>query len=672
MKRIRSLRFRSYTVPLALLLLCIGAFGILLPTLGYYWDDWAKILVSRLHGLSGYWAYYAEDRPYSAWTHIVFTAILGARPLAWQIFQFVLIWLSAWAMYWALSRLWPRMRWHAAAVALLFVVYPAFQQQPVSLTFHQQWLQYLFYLLSLGCMIQAVRRPERALAWTALSLLLAAGQLLVTEYFAPLELLRPLLLWLLVAQVRPGASLRQRLVDTLRRYAPYAVGILIYGVWRLFFIQLSGDDPYKAETLYGLISQPIPTLANLARVMVQDSLSMLVSTWAPVFTTGRIDSFSLMNAMILVVSAALGVAVFVYLLRLEQEPYEDERKRWVVQAALVGLVAVFLGASPAWLTGREVVWDFHSDRYAMPALFGASLLWVACLEWIAPGRAQKAALLGLMIGLAGGYHLHTAADYRRIWQNQLSVYWQLYWRAPAVAPGTALMFEDEPFPNQGLFSTSAAINLLYPQPEDRQDLAYWVYVLKPRFENPDVDPLSLGFHTQFRTLVFNGGSPNVLLFSYNPGLSQCVWLLSPDDVTDPTLSGLLKRYLPASNPALVSSDPAGWVPPADMFGAEPAHQWCYYYQKADLARQLGDWEQVAALQEEAHGKGYAIEVTESSEPREWMPFLEADLHLGRLEEANQLTSAIYAIDPVYQAQLCSIWQRASDGAAPPSELECAP
>jgi hypothetical protein len=37
-------------------------------------------------------------------------------------------------MYWALSRLWPRMRWHAAAVALCSGL-PGFQQQPVSITF---------------------------------------------------------------------------------------------------------------------------------------------------------------------------------------------------------------------------------------------------------------------------------------------------------------------------------------------------------------------------------------------------------------------------------------------------------------------------------------------------------------------------------------------------------
>jgi predicted membrane channel-forming protein YqfA (hemolysin III family) len=80
------LKLPGWTVPVVLLVLCILSFGLLIPSLGYYWDDWAKISVSRLFGLSGYWAYYAEDRPLSSWTHILLTPILGYRPIAWHIF----------------------------------------------------------------------------------------------------------------------------------------------------------------------------------------------------------------------------------------------------------------------------------------------------------------------------------------------------------------------------------------------------------------------------------------------------------------------------------------------------------------------------------------------------------------------------------------------------------
>ena len=46
-------------------------------------------------------------------------------------------------------------------------------------------------------------------------------------------------------------------------------------------------------------------------------------------------------------------------------------------------------------------------------------------------------------------------------------------------------------------------------------------------------------------------------------------------------------------------------PPPMLFGPEPPHTWCYYFQKADLARQRGDWDEVARLGDEARELGFA-------------------------------------------------------------------
>jgi hypothetical protein len=60
------------------------------------------------------------------------------------------------------------------------------------------------------------------------------------------------------------------------------------------------------------------------------------------------------------------------------------------------------------------------------------------------------------------------------------------------------------------------------------------------------------------------------------------------------------------------------VVPSYVFGEEPERGWCYYYQKADLARQRGKWEQIPILLKEALDKGYYPE-----DALEWMPFLQA-------------------------------------------------
>src|SRR5512133_1453602 len=138
-QNLKSLVFRGWTFPLALLGLAAATFGVLVPKLGLYWDDWAQLLVSRLYGLSGYWPYFASDRPLSAWTHILFVPLLGVNPLYWQIFTLGLRWLTACAMAWAFCGLWPAARRQVLFAACLFMVYPAFTQQSDAVAYHQHW-----------------------------------------------------------------------------------------------------------------------------------------------------------------------------------------------------------------------------------------------------------------------------------------------------------------------------------------------------------------------------------------------------------------------------------------------------------------------------------------------------------------------------------------------------
>jgi len=86
--------------------------------------------------------------------------------------------------------------------------------------------------------------------------------------------------------------------------------------------------------------------------------------------------------------------------------------------------------------------------------------------------------------------------------------------------------------------------------------------------------------------------------------------------------------------------------PSGLFGSEPAHGWCYYYQKAALARQAGDWKSVAALGEKALSDGFY-----PSDKIEWMPFLQAYVSLGQKEKLHRFVS-IMGESPFIQKQVC--------------------
>jgi hypothetical protein len=89
-------------------------------------------------------------------------------------------------------------------------------------------------------------------------------------------------------------------------------------------------------------------------------------------------------------------------------------------------------------------------------------------------------------------------------------------------------------------------------------------------------------------------------------------------------------------------------PPVYIFGEEPERGWCYYFQKADLAAQMGDWEKAASLGEEAIG----LEL--SPEDRvEWMPFLKAYAITGNAERLNGLAKRIVG-DRSLRLQACEM------------------
>jgi len=73
------------------------------------------------------------------------------------------------------------------------------------------------------------------------------------------------------------------------------------------------------------------------------------------------------------------------------------------------------------------------------------------------------------------------------------------------------------------------------------------------------------------------------------------------------------------------------VPSASIFGSEPNHDWCYYYQKASLARQTGDWKEIGKLYDKTISLGL-----DTDDKAEIIPFLEALVNLGRYDEAKTL------------------------------------
>jgi hypothetical protein len=89
------------------------------------------------------------------------------------------------------------------------------------------------------------------------------------------------------------------------------------------------------------------------------------------------------------------------------------------------------------------------------------------------------------------------------------------------------------------------------------------------------------------------------------------------------------------------------TPPQSIFGKEPdTSTWCFYYQKASLARQHDDWSAVAQL-----GKEVSKLKLHPNDQIEWMPFLQAAAVLDDQQQVKQIASRIN-VERFYKEQAC--------------------
>src|SRR5919198_974201 len=331
---------RVWAVPLVLLFLSFLSYGLLIPRLGFYWDDWPGVLVSHSLGARGLIGYTAASRPSEGWLFAVTTALLGEAPLRWHVLALLTRWLSAVAVWWCLRGLWPERTREVAGVAILFAVYPGFTVQPMAWIHSQGYfVPLVLFFLSLGSMVWAQRAPRLFWPLTALALLSSALSMMLVEHFVGLELLRPALIWLVLSEQMAGA--RGRLRRALRNWAPYLAVVGAFSFWRLFLFKTSVAFLDQSSYFKSIAAHPLFALQSRARKALLDVIESSLMAWGQtfrpeIFNFDSPDSRSLWAAAALVLVSA--AAVIVYLTRLEPragagpETYVTDDAGWAKRA----------------------------------------------------------------------------------------------------------------------------------------------------------------------------------------------------------------------------------------------------------------------------------------------------------------------------------------------------
>ena len=315
---------------------------------------------------------------------------------------------------------------------------------------------------------------------------------------------------------------------------------------------------------------------------------------------------------------------------------------------------MLLGGAPIWATNLQIALFFPWDRFTLPMMLGVSLLMAGLIEVLPGYRWQSVVIVGALVGLAAGLHYQNALSYRKEWLLQRDFFWQLVWRAPAIQPGTVILTTDIPFRYDTDNSLTSPLNWTYAPENQKPEFTYLLYNLESRLSAglPEFKSNEAINESQ-RLLPFKGSTAQALAVIYNP--PACLKVIDPQyDMRLPGKPRYFREVLPFSDPDLIlaGAEPAA-QPPLNFFGPEPEPDWCYFFEKAELARQNGDWDMIAALGDQALGDGKKVY---RNNVAELAPFIEGYARIGNWERAMQLSLEAYQTWGNMRLMLCDVWK----------------
>ncbi len=656
-KDLLSLPFFCGALLLAATLVC---YGLMLASLGFYWDSWPLNWIAQTRGGAGLAQYFSTNRPVWGLLYQITTPILGSSPLPWQIFALIWRWLAALSFWGMLRLLWPRRPEFALWAGLLFIVYPGFQQQSIGLLYSHFYIVMTAFILSMVCTLWAIRHPRHRAIWLVVGLVLSTANLLMMEYFFLLELIRPLIIWIAYSPQMPGWKARLRSV--LWAWAPYLAMFIAAVVWRVFLFPYTTNN-YQLKTLDQFSTQPVQTVLALLQRALEEIWISTGGAW--IHAANPAGFLALGKATLIKVGAVVMVlAAGLFLLGLWLQPvFQLSRKEKFsssVQILLLSAAGLGLAGWPFWLTSLPFRLDFAYDRFTLPFIWGACLL-VAALILLLPWRPLRwLAVVGL-VALGSGYQIQANLAFRQDWANQQDFFWQLKWRVPGLTPGTVIIANEN---KVTAFSTdnslTAPINWIYDPDNHSQTINFLMVYPTIRVYEGSALKLVPNWPVAEDLLVgtFQGNTSKSITIFYDG--SSCLRVVDPIlDRYNPMIPDILRQTALFSDDALIQYPANGQENPSPLpaiLGQPPDNSWCQTYENAETLRHSGQWYDIIKLWQDQQDR-----YSQSMFVGEISPFIEAYAQTGQWEQAARMT----VNESKSRAVFCSLWQEL-DQTTPPS------
>jgi hypothetical protein len=436
------------------------------------------------------------------------------------------------------------------------------------------------------------------------------------------------------------------------------VGVFI---WRY---TISKDVNYQITIFEELGAVPTQGILRLLWGTLQDVSSAGLGAWWKISQFPDPALFGIRSrlyywGLVLLVTAGMTLYFNIF-------PSKNSDKSWGVEAIIIGLVALVIGPIPFWVTGLDIKLSFPFDRLTLPMMMGSSLLLKGILDLTIRHKPVKAFLAAAIIGLAVGVHYQNAVTYRRDWQHQTKFFQQLAWRIPALKPGTAILANELPTTYSTDNSLTAPLNWMYDPGFSGGDLAVHLFYVDLRFGTNVTGNLpNTLMSDDYRFYTFLG-SPDraVVIYNQPPACTRVLTLEYHQNF--PGLPAEIQSILRYSNTdQILTTSGMQASPPNPVDASVGQSDWCYYFEKADLARQRGEWEAAARFSDAAFEVGHPDSPTKHV--TEYELFIEGYAHTSQWDKSGRLTFDSFDIDSQMAPMLCYTWDRIQSDTPPSPE-----
>lgn len=656
-------------VTLSLLIITIYSllvYSPFIPFLGLYGDDWFFAYIGRFYGLNGLLESKVMERPVTGYLHALNYFLLGDNVFLWHIAMLLVSLLGNYILFFTLKKLWPNKLSIVTSITLLFSIYPGFLQLPSSVTYLPITTNLIVWITSLTFTIFAIKAESksRLLLFTIFALVFQIFSFLIMEYFIGMEVLRlALILYILKTEKIKFTKISFKTVKKIFIYwSPYLLGLMIFILWRVVLFKSTREVTninWVMETYY---SNPL-WIAKIPLEMLYGTAStVILAYFIPIFI--RIPRIPLEISLItLFLGIIYGGLLYFYYKLMEKSTYDRdlnnsvEIKTFGKDLLRIGSISVLGALLPIVISGRLVRLFDAYDRYTITSIIGVSFIIIGFLFFKIASPVRKLIIISV-VALSITTHLMNGYLFTINWGKQKDIWWQLYWRAPKIQSNTLLVFDFPPLTKESLFKE--LINKV------QWNRVYWVdyqiYGPGNLFFNyndlsgnningdylPDknvtqkIKAQIIDQTDNLYATYIKGFSNNHLRYYKNtviittPGDNSCLWVLDGKRLELPENSNkLLDSNIAYSDVDKLVKNDTPITPPYSVFGYEPPKTWCYYFQKASLARQLQDWNRLSQLTEEVLKKNI-----KPKDVNEWLPFIEGFIVSKKYSQAEDLIKIV--------------------------------